>query len=153
MKNTLELGMSYEFKVLKALLLPDNTEFLVLEDQFSNKHLLPLQYYSHYCIEKQSVIRCYVDKINCKGQIFLDPEHPKYKIGESYDFKFVRHSILLSKKQKQQKVIIVQNAENEECTLFAENWQMTENYQPETLRCKVVRIKKGRLFLENCTEN
>jgi hypothetical protein len=55
--------------------------------------LLPVEPYNNYCIGGNSTIECRIDKINCSGKVFLEPRHPVYIEGETYDFIVHRASI------------------------------------------------------------
>ena len=44
----------------------------------------------NYHLKTGQTINCRIDKINCTGKIFIEPEHPYYKLGEIYEFPLVR---------------------------------------------------------------
>lgn len=79
-------GKEYEFFVEKELTLPDNSTHFLLKGPDSKKYLIPALRYNHYGIIIGSYIKCRVDKINCKGDLFLEPENPWYSVGKSYSF-------------------------------------------------------------------
>jgi len=86
-------GLKYPFVIINKLVLPgtDEVNFILLgPDQ--KKHLLPEQDYILYNLKVGQSISCTIDKINCSGKIFLEPDHPYYKIGERYDFLVLRIS-------------------------------------------------------------
>ncbi len=82
----LEEGQSYRFLPLKTIVLPDMHENLILSGPDRRKYLLPLSYYQGYGLADKNEIICKVDKINCTGRVFLEPEHPVYREGLSYTF-------------------------------------------------------------------
>ena len=82
----LKEGSSYDFKPVKTITLPGGETSLVLLGPDCNKYLLPLSYYRGYGLTDKSNIRCKVDKINCSGKVFLEPEHPYLREGESFPF-------------------------------------------------------------------
>jgi len=82
----LEEGRYYKFKTVKTVTLPDTSESLVLHGPDGKKYLLALSPYTHYDLKDKTEVRCKVDKINCTGRVFLEPEHPIYKEGEYYPF-------------------------------------------------------------------
>jgi hypothetical protein len=79
-------GKEYKFLVGKELKLPDNSKHYLLKGPDSNKYLVPVSRYSHYGIVEGQVIKCRVDRINCKGEVFLEPQNPWYSEGKSYAF-------------------------------------------------------------------
>lgn len=79
-------GKYYKFKVLKTVNLPDEGDFYMLRHQSGRRLLLPVEPYNNYCIGSNCTIECRVDKINCSGKVFLEPRHPVYIEGETYDF-------------------------------------------------------------------
>ena len=82
----LEEGRYYKFKTVKTITLPDTSESMVLHGPDGKKYLLALSPYSHYNLKAKTEVTCKVDKINCTGKVFLEPEHPVYKEGEYYSF-------------------------------------------------------------------
>jgi hypothetical protein len=82
----LEEGQYYKFKPLKTITLPDASESMVLHGPDGKKYLLPLSPYPHFNLKDKTEIKCKVDKINCTGKVFLEPEHPVYREGEYYSF-------------------------------------------------------------------
>ncbi|MDI3527265.1 MAG: hypothetical protein PWR03_1448 [Tenuifilum sp.] len=81
-------GEWYNFTVEKFIQLPNSNSYLLVHES-GKRLLLPAEYYVKYNIVVGAQIRCRVDKINCTGQIFLEPEHPFYEIGKSYNFEIV----------------------------------------------------------------
>ncbi|MEI7595575.1 MAG: hypothetical protein WCK02_07500 [Bacteroidota bacterium] len=133
----------YPFKVLKEIDFPDGESMFVLEDPNGYKHLLRQDYYKHYQIKPEQYINCRIDKINCSGRIFLEPEHPIYKEGESYSFNFIAKKIILNSLNKEEQIIVVSDIFNQEIILPDTNFQ---SYS-DKIECIVENIKKGKLML------
>lgn len=120
--------------------------FFILINPFGGKHLLKSIHYKHYNIQVNQTINCKIDKINCSGKIYLEPENPIYKEGNIYEFEFVKTTNQTNSVGEEEKVAIVQDqfGIEQKCSL-------TEDYNLEnltkTIQCKVLRIKKGELFL------
>ncbi|HPB26471.1 MAG TPA: hypothetical protein PLB59_12495 [Bacteroidales bacterium] len=140
-----EEGQEYEFTVISRQSMPpgDDTYF-VMASPFQTRHLLAEKHYIHYKIIPGQKIKCSIDKINCSGKIYLEPRHPAYEVGQEYDFpvKGVRE--------------IVNSAGAGELMLVLEDCFKNEVYvnisgrvfaASETVRCRVDRIKKGKLYL------
>lgn len=83
---SLEEGRTYSFTNVRSIVLPGGEVNLMLAGPDGKKYLLPLERYSDYNLGTKSEIICKVDKINCSGKVFLEPEHPYYREGESYFF-------------------------------------------------------------------
>ena len=86
----LEEGRSYSFTKVKSIVLPGGEVNLILEGPDGKKYLLPVERYGEYNLRTKPELICKVDKINCSGKVFLEPEHPYYRVGERYDFLVVR---------------------------------------------------------------
>lgn len=85
----IEEGRHYIFTTVKTIVLPGGEVNLMLTGPDGKKYLLPLERYRNYRLETKTEIECKVDKINCSGKVFLEPEHPYYKEGESYIFTII----------------------------------------------------------------
>ena len=152
-KRKLNERQAYIFEILKREEL-GNSSFYILKDPFGTKHIMPAEYYDSYNLITGSKIKCYIDKINCRGKIFLEPDHPYYKIHGIYDFKYSRKGTVINKKGKEFKVIFVNDIFNRKFTVLPNNkFQFSEKYKPETISCELKRIKKGKLYLVSLDGN
>lgn len=140
-------GEWVHFSIVKSLHIPGDDEYFVLESKAGNRLLIPTQYYSDYNLLPGSVVKCRVDKINCSGRIFLEPEHPFYKPGKEYTFKLKGETNRLSRKYRTKREYVLMGAWKNE--IFAT--LMTNNQLPllSTIRAEVVRTRKGSLILSN----
>ncbi|HRZ41752.1 MAG TPA: hypothetical protein P5228_03510 [Bacteroidales bacterium] len=84
----LEEKQTYRFRVIRKITLPDDSANWVLTCDGTDRYLLPEEYYTDYQIREGMELPCRVDKINCTGRIFLEPEHPWYREGERYLFRY-----------------------------------------------------------------
>ncbi len=84
--KTLKEGHYYPFNYVKCVTLEDNNLYMILEDQYGIRHFVEHEHYKNYNLSLNSVINCLVAKINCTGRMYLEPEHPVYKIGGEYNF-------------------------------------------------------------------
>ena len=136
-------GQVYEFRVEKKLSSPGTLDHFVLSDRDGKKFLLPANTYIHYKIRKGTTIRCRVDKINCRGEIFLEPQNPYYSEGRSYLFIVKGHDIRTDCSGREINVFLVQD-------LFKHLIAVPCDTLPEngtSVRLTVERISKGRLYL------
>lgn len=144
--SRLTQGTVYPFKFLKAISLDGYDEWFVMLDPFGYKILMPAKYYALYGFEAGQHIMCRVDKVNCNGRVFLEPEHPYYKEGYSYAFELVRTVEQASILDQQDAYFTVKDR-------LGLEWKVPVFDKPcETdhsghVNCRVVRIKKGKLYL------
>lgn len=140
-------GETHSFKITGFTEIPGTDEsFFILENPFGGKHLLKANTYKHYNLKVNQKITCKIDKINCSGKIYLEPENPIYKEGEIYNFKFVKIIDQINSVGEREKAAIVQDQfGNEIACSLPKNCQLSENIK--NLQCEVLRIKKGELYL------
>jgi hypothetical protein len=139
----LKEGFEYEFRVEKSISDPGGTTHFILTGPDGTKYLLPKDLYRNYGITLQSVIKCRVDKINCRGEIFLEPVNPYYKEGQSYEFKVTGHDVRTDLSGNEINVFqvtdIYKNIITVPCTTFPGRGTF--------VKLVVERISKGRLYL------
>lgn len=145
--ETLEEGKVYRFLAEKLLMLPD-ANYFVLIDEWDRKYLLPEKYYSDYNIEIGKHIRCYVNKINCNGKIFLEPEHPIYKIGDKDVFEIYKIEERIKQKSKEHYyVALAKNTKTSKAAVL--NYTDFNHINlPFSATCKVIKIKKAEVLLQ-----
>jgi len=80
-KVILSEGDWFPFRITKFVQLQDNSWYYVLQDINGLKHFMPAGYYKDYGFSIGIQIKCKIDRINCTGRIFLEPEHPYYQEG------------------------------------------------------------------------
>jgi hypothetical protein len=139
-------GHTFPFRILKEVELSPGDAYFVMQDPMGYKILMPAGFYRDYGFAPGQVIQCRVDKINCNGQMFLEPKHPHYNEGEVYDFPVVsagQRSNLLDEPETFFKVRDV----------LGRQWEVRSPRKdlpeplPKVIPCLLERIKKGRLFL------
>lgn len=143
----LKEGNIFRFKVEKKITLPDG-EYFILLAEFNNKYLLPAKYYSEYNIQIGQEITCSIDKVNCNGKVFLEPENPIYSIGDRDVFTILGPEERERHKTKEKyQVINVIGVKTKYATIVEE---LEDNIysQDEKVLCEVVKIKKGELHLK-----
>jgi len=146
----LKVGESYSFKVVGKQLNKLGVKFFELEDTFGAKHLLPHKFYATYEIKTGMQVNATVNSVCSQGNLLLEPEHPYYKIGETYRFDFYGRGKRITKENKEIDVLIVTDKYQRECTILPNNeYQKSENFAPENIECKVVKLKRSKLYLLN----
>lgn len=131
-------GEWHNFTVTKVIDVPGSGKQFVLSHESGKKLLLPVEFYVKYNILENSSIQCRIDKINCTGQIFIEPRHPFYKIGETYSFR-VKH-ITDSVLEETQNLTVCDIFDNEIEVLVPKG--IVNTGQAE-VKLKVIGIKKG----------
>lgn len=85
-----EEGIWYSFSISGIVNIPEKGEHFILLHDSGRKMLLRTDYYVKYNFAIGQTIQCHIDKVNCTGQVFLEPKHPFYKNGEVYQFEIVK---------------------------------------------------------------
>ena len=133
----------YEFTIQKEIVFPDESVMLVLHDPYDYKHLLNKAFYNNYGFYVGQTINCRIDKINCSGRIFLEPEHPFYKEGNTYNFKVIGNKTIVNSLKKSEHIIeVIDKFSNVICVPTT-----NPDYKGERVNCVVENIKKGKLSL------
>jgi len=142
----LKEGKEYKFLVKKQLSLPDNISHYLLKGPDSEKYLIPAARYSHYGFSVGSEIVCRIDRINCRGEIFLEPHNPWYSEGKSYHFIVDGTDFRTDSAGKSHEVVVVLDINGNK--IFYEH-NPTEPFPAKgaKLELMVERITKGKVFL------
>lgn len=126
----------------------EQENYFVLKDIFETKHLLPEKYYKNYNLNIGNIIKGRIDKINCQGKIFIEPEHFFYKINQNYKFQFLGREVKVTKNGTKQTFLTVKDKFDRVCTVaHISDDQLSDTFCPKYLHCKIERIKKSRLYL------
>ena len=140
-------GEILQFTITGYTEIPGTDEsFYILKNPFGGKHLLKAFGYEHYNLKIDQKINCKIDKINCSGKIYLEPENPIYKQGEIYNFEFVKIIDHVNSIGEKEKAAVVKDKFGKEiiCSL-PKDCKLSGNIKD--LQCKILRIKKGQLYL------
>jgi hypothetical protein len=140
-------GEWYNFTVTKVIDVPGSEKQFVLTHESGKKLLLPSKFYVKYNISVNSTIQCRIDKINCTGQIFIEPAHPVYKTGETYSFRIkqITDSLL----EEAQNLTVCDIFDNEIDVLVPKGTISTEQAE---VKLKVLGTKKGVPILSASTK-
>jgi hypothetical protein len=142
----LKEGEVYCFHVEREVEMPDNSTCFILTGPGMRKFLLPSACYKEYGIKAGSYIKCRIDKINCKGKIFLEPENPEYTEGKSYIFEIAGSENKTDSRGSDRKVLIVEDKFGNRIPVTA----FPDAILPESggrINLTVIRIRKGKLLL------
>jgi hypothetical protein len=144
----LKEGKEYSFLVEKDIKTPDNKNYFVVMGPDKKRYLLPGGIYTGYNIRKDSDIICKVDKINCSGEVFLEPRNPWYTEGEIYNFRVMAHETRTGITGSPVKVIVVTDLQGNYLTVPAEGITPLPRKGKE-IPLRIERITKGKLYLVN----
>ena len=143
----LKAGLEYELKIIRIINIPCDGNYFMGKDMNGLKHLIPADYYKDYGIRAGETVKCRLDRINCLGRFFFEPEHPVYKRGNTYEFNlagFQEYNPCYNTGFYTATVI----------DIFGRTWETckfkTESPPPvniTSLLCHAAAFKKGRLFL------
>lgn len=147
-KVELKEGKSYTFKITGTIVLPDGSESFVLSDPNNVKHLLSKQYYRGYNLKNNQEIICRIDKINCTGKIFIEPQHPHYKLGDVYNFRFYTYLDVTNASNEVNSVAIFTDILGNPVKISADDIPVPLK-SDDIFTCEVTAIRKGRVFISN----
>jgi hypothetical protein len=137
-------GKNYHFLVEKELVLPDNSTHFLVTGPDTKKYLIPAFRYSQYGIMPGNVIKCKIDKINCRGKVFLEPQNPWYSEGRSYDFRVAGIEVHTDNSGKKHNVVIVTDKKGNRIPL-PDGVLKTIPEKGTLVNLKIERISKGKL--------
>jgi hypothetical protein len=147
-------GMSYNFTIGKHVLMPDGEKFISLKGPDGKKYLIPAERYGNYGLEQGSEVVCRIDKINCKGEVFIEPRHPYYSENKWYTFEVIEFREIEGSRIREGRVMVVRTVTGDQIPVPVP----PEKKVPEAglmVELLVVRISKGRVHLamgkNNCS--
>jgi hypothetical protein len=83
-------GIWYSFSISGITNIPDKGDYFIILHESGRKMLFKTNYYVKYNFSIGQTIQCRVDKVNCTGEVFLEPKHPFYNEGQVYEFELVK---------------------------------------------------------------
>lgn len=134
----LKEGNCYSFKYIKCVTLDDNNQYIILEDQFGIRHFIEYEPYKDYNLAIAGNIMCLVAKINCTGRLYLEPEHPVYKINKCYQFNI----ITVNEFPNEWEITVIDCFENK-ITLNTDSRISVIPQAGDSIMARVESIKKG----------
>ncbi len=143
----LKPGNWYYFTIIKIVTIPHDQDYFLMRDEHGYNHLVPSVYYSNYNLYPGKGVWCRLDRINCLGRLFFEPEHPFYKQGRTYQFTLLSVERVQPQNGGEAWTAIVSD-------IFGQKWQTMPfkgampGEQPPKINCLVKRIKKAHLYLE-----
>lgn len=147
----LEEGKKYQFRVVKTIEFEEK-EFFLLEGKDSRRYLMPAERYRNYHIGPGKSIICRVDKINCKGEVFLEPDHPYYMEKRPYLFRVSGYDTRIDRSGKIHNVVLVNDVDENEISVPEEILSNSRPVKGESVELVIGRIAKGKIEFEGMPE-
>ncbi len=139
-------GNRYSFLVEKMITIPDGESSYVLKGPGNRKFLIPAIRYLKYGIVAGKEIVCRVDKINCKGEVFLEPVNPWYNENNHYQFEVLEYREMKFSRIRQGRVMMVKSLTDDVIPVPVPAGK--ELPEPGSMISLLVqRISKGQLHL------
>ncbi len=143
--NKTNIGKTFSFILLKEITLPDTLAvYYVIVDNDNCKFTIQKNSYKHYGFCLGQNIKCKLDRINCNGHIFFEPENPHYKEKTIYDFEFVEFRKIKNSLGFNEQIAVVIDFFGKEQWIH-NTCKIKPTYN--TISAVVAYIKKGKLFL------
>jgi hypothetical protein len=79
-------GDIIKLSFLKEISINDADRFYLFQHEAGDRFMLEKTMYSLYSFQSGKTINARIDRINCSGKIFIEPEHPVYKDLQIYKF-------------------------------------------------------------------
>lgn len=133
----LQEGHYYPFKVLGKVADVNGAEYYKLSDPNGIKHLLKAEWYAGYELEAGRTVVCHINRINCSGRIFIEPEHPVYKPGKDYVFE------IAAMPGRNEDTVVVKDVLGNLIELPAEDVPPGAK-NGDGIKCRVTTVKKGK---------
>ncbi len=141
-KNKLKEGEWYSLKIVKHIEFEEEWYF-VLETPFKTRITMLSEPYKSYSFKIGEEIQCKVDKVSCSGKIYLEPEHPFYKVDNTYSFEFMESKTIESLYGDTLDVLYFKDKLNNSIEIPSwKSFLAPEKY----INLKVLRIKKAQLI-------
>jgi len=119
-----------------------------MNSEFGNKYLLPSNNYNEYNLKKNQKIKCRIDRINCNGKVFIEPECSIYKVGDMDTFMFYDSESRIKTKTFENYNVLKAKNKTTQRGIFFKKENYNEAMINENWLCEIVRIKKGEFYLK-----
>lgn len=136
----------YVFFVEGLQELKNGVNFYVLRDSYENKHFIHAEWYEGFDIRVGEQIVCEVAKIIGGGRPVLEPVHPLYQRGRTYQMAFFSEEILPSSKGEFRSVITISDQRGEKFYILKKHF--ADKKIPRIVTCRVEKYRKGKVFFE-----
>ncbi|MHC1704606.1 MAG: hypothetical protein AB9846_11915 [Tenuifilaceae bacterium] len=136
-----EEGAWYYFAIDSIIKIPEKGDHFIIRHDHGRKMLLNCKYYVKYNFQLGQIIHCRVDKVNCTGQVYLEPKHPYYIENNLYNFKIES----IKKNEDNSNTITLKDIFENDLQIILN--EFNEDILEKSINLKVLRIKKGKPIL------
>lgn len=143
----LEERQSYIFTVIKSIRF-EGKDFYLFEGPDRKRYLLPGERYANYNINPGDSVTCRIDKINCKGEVFLEPEHPFYRENQTYSFEVAGFDTRVDRAGNKHRVVVVRDIFGQDIPVPLLLVGKDNPVKGEKIKLKIGRIAKGNIRFE-----
>lgn len=145
----LRTGKNYLFQITDERYDPTRkASYYVLRDPNGNDHMLKKKHYVRYALKIGDTITCRVLQVAADGFLVLEPQHPCYASGKSYQFPVDRLEEMVFTDGYRQKVLVLQDCFGEEIKLHLDDRTAQLLASKRYIQAKVKGVVKGKPELE-----
>ncbi len=145
----LQIGKHYSFRIADERYDPTRkASFYVLRDEAGNDHMLKKKHYDRYALKKGDTVNCLVQQVSADGFLILEPQHPCYVSGKSYQFPVDRLEEMVFTDGYRQKVLVLRDCFGEEIKLHMDDRTAHLLASKRFIHAKVKEVVKGKPELE-----
>ena len=144
--SAMKVGAEYQFEIKELIDLPAKRSYFVVVSPEGKKYKIRHKYYEKYGFTIGQSIACKLLKSG--KELFLEPEHPFYKINQFYDFEIIGADTLPEYPIGEKKVWMLRNDYGKNVIIPEGNKELL---QTGKINCRVKDIRKGKLNL-TCRE-
>ena len=147
--TTLKAGNYYSFCITDDRYDPTRkASFFVLRDGNGNDHMLKKKHYVRYALKTGNSLTCRVVQIAADGYLVLEPQHPCYEAGKSYQFPVDRLEEMVFTDGYRQKVLVLRDCFGDDVRLHLDDRTAQLLSSKRFIQAKVKEIIKGKPELE-----
>jgi len=118
-------------------------EPVFIAKHIDRKFLLSKNLFTEDIPELNQSIDCYVDKVNCSGQIFIEPISERMLIGKTLLFNVINKDNVYDSLGNKKSLFHLKQKDGYQATYISYNTISTNE-----LSCRVIEIKKSKLIIE-----
>jgi len=138
-------GVLYDFTIKEELSLGDNYDFYIIESDEGKRFKIRKKFYSEYYFYIGKRIKAMLNGNN--GNYYLEPRHPKYEVGEIYDFEILREDIIDEYPNLKKKAYFLKNIHGKEIVIKKEDVDPA-SISDSHINCRVAEIKHSQVIID-----
>jgi hypothetical protein len=135
------------FTIEKTKTYGEKYEYFILRDKLNRSYKLRKKYYLKYGLRLGQQIKCRM--IRGENTFFFEPEHPVYRIGETYDFEILGGTTISVYPEGKKDVYKLENKLGKDVLIPKD--LVPEPEKDSLISCIVTDIRKSQLILD-CTK-